>query len=93
LRQLVNHENIIKLYSVIRAENNKDIYMVFEYMDTDLHKVTGGKYFEDMKVIRANILTPPHMQFIVYQLLKCLKYIHSGGLIHRDLKPANLLLN
>ena len=33
------------------------------------------------------------VQFIVYQMLKALKYCHSGGLVHRDLKPSNLLLN
>ena len=34
-----------------------------------------------------------HKKFIVYQILKALKYIHSGELIHRDLKPSNILLN
>lgn len=51
-------------------------------MDTDLHAV-----------IRANILEEIHKQYIIYQLLKALKYIHSGQLIHRDLKPSNMLLN
>ena len=51
-------------------------------MDTDLHAV-----------IRANILEDIHKQYIVYQTLKCLKYIHSADLLHRDLKPSNLLLN
>ncbi len=27
-----NHENIIKLTDVMKAENDKDIYLVFEYM-------------------------------------------------------------
>ncbi|CAD8162161.1 unnamed protein product [Paramecium octaurelia] len=82
LEQLNNHENIIKLTSVIKAENNKDLYMVFDYMETDLHKV-----------IRANILEPIHKKYIVYQVLKGLKYLHTGELIHRDLKPSNLLIN
>ncbi|CAK56204.1 unnamed protein product (macronuclear) [Paramecium tetraurelia] len=82
LQQLTEHENIVKLLKVIPAENQKDLYMVFEYMETDLHKV-----------IRAGLLRPLHMQYIIYQLLKCLKFIHSGELIHRDLKPSNLLID
>lgn len=82
LQELNGHENIIRLLNVIKAENDKDIYLVFEYMDTDLHTV-----------IRANILEPVHKQFILYQLLKALKFIHSAGIIHRDLKPSNILIN
>jgi mitogen-activated protein kinase 15 len=44
-------------------------------------------------VIRAGILEEIHKKFIIYQLLKALKYMHSGELIHRDLKPSNILLN
>ena len=51
-------------------------------METDLHTV-----------IRANILEPIHKQFIMYQLLKALKFIHSAGIVHRDLKPSNILIN
>jgi len=82
LQALSDHENIVKLIDVINAHNNNDIYLVFEYMETDLHAV-----------IRANILEDVHKRFVVYQLLKALKYIHSAYLIHRDLKPSNLLLN
>ena len=82
LQELNGHENIIRLLNVIKAENDKDIYLVFEYMETDLHTV-----------IRANILEPIHKQFIMYQLLKALKFIHSAGIIHRDLKPSNILIN
>jgi len=82
LQGLADHENIITLLDVINAENDKDIYLVFEYMETDLHAV-----------IRANILEDVHKRYIIYQLLKALKYMHSGAVIHRDLKPSNLLLN
>ena len=44
-------------------------------------------------VIRAGILEEIHKKFIIYQLIKALKYMHSGELIHRDLKPSNILLN
>ena len=36
LKQL-RHPNIIALEKVIRAHNDKDIYLVFEHMDIDLH--------------------------------------------------------
>ena len=50
--------------------------------ETDLHAV-----------VRANILEEIHKQYIIYQLLKSLKYMHSAELLHRDIKPSNLLLN
>jgi mitogen-activated protein kinase 15 len=33
----LHHPNIIKLDHLIHAENGKDIYLVFEFMDADLH--------------------------------------------------------
>lgn len=82
LQELNGHENIIRLLNVIKAENDRDIYLIFEYMETDLHTV-----------IRANILEDVHKEYIVYQMLKALKYVHSAGIIHRDLKPSNILIN
>ena len=82
LQELSGHPNIVKLLDVIKAENDKDIYLVFDYMETDLHAV-----------IRANILEEIHKQFIVYQIIKSIKYMHSADLLHRDLKPSNILLN
>lgn len=82
LYDLDNHENVVKLYNVIRAENNRDIYLVFEYMETDLHAV-----------IRAGILKEDHKTYIMYQTLKALKYVQSAEIVHRDLKPSNLLVN
>ncbi|GFR46034.1 hypothetical protein Agub_g7503 [Astrephomene gubernaculifera] len=82
LQDLNNHDNIIRLLNVLKAENDRDLYLVFEYMETDLHAV-----------IRANILEEVHKQYIMYQLFKALKYMHSGELLHRDIKPSNLLLN
>lgn len=82
LQELDDHENIIKLLNVLKAENDRDLYLVFEYMETDLHAV-----------IRANILEEVHKQYIMYQLFKSLKYLHSAELLHRDIKPSNLLLD
>ena len=76
------HPNIIRMRNFIKAENDRDIYLVFDFMETDLHAV-----------IRTNILEPVHKQFIVYQTLKALRFCHTCQLLHRDLKPSNLLLN
>ena len=43
--------------------------------------------------IRANILQDVHKQYIMWQTLKALKFMHSANLLHRDMKPSNLLLN
>jgi len=82
LQQMQEHENIVMLQNVLKADNDRDIYLVFEYMETDLHAT-----------IRANILEEIHKQYIMYQSFKALMYMHSAKLVHRDMKPANLLLN
>ncbi len=43
-------------------------FVFFGHAETDLHAV-----------IRANILEDIHKQYIIYQLLKSLKYMHSGN--------------
>ena len=82
LQQMDGHENIIALRNVLKADNDRDIYLSFEYMETDLHAT-----------IRSNILEEVHKQYIMYQSCKALMYMHSANLVHRDMKPANLLLN
>ena len=59
LQEFSSHENVIQLLNVLRAHNDQDIYLVFEFMDTDLHAV-----------IKAKILQPVHMQYIMYQVIE-----------------------
>ncbi|CAL1147034.1 unnamed protein product [Cladocopium goreaui] len=82
LQELNGHENIVRLLNVLKADNDQDIYLICDYMESDLHAV-----------IRANILEEIHKQYIIYQLLKSLKFMHSGQMLHRDIKPSNILLN
>lgn len=44
-------------------------------------------------MIRANILKEVHKSYVIYQLLKALKYMHSANVLHRDIKPSNLLID
>ncbi|XP_004400756.1 PREDICTED: mitogen-activated protein kinase 15 [Odobenus rosmarus divergens] len=83
LQELGDHPNIIRLLDVIRAENDRDIYLVFESMDTDLNAV----------ICKGRLLKDIHKRYIIYQLLRATKFIHSGRVIHRDQKPSNILLD
>ncbi|KAI3746175.1 hypothetical protein L6452_08598 [Arctium lappa] len=86
LLRLLRHPDIVEIRHIMLPPSRRefrDIYVVFELMESDLHQV-----------IRANDdLTPEHYQFFLYQLLRGLKYIHSANVFHRDLKPKNILAN
>ncbi|CAF0782997.1 unnamed protein product [Didymodactylos carnosus] len=83
LREFGEHPNIIRLQNVLRADNDRDIYLVFEFMEADLHNV----------IRKGTILKDTHKRYVMYQLLKAMKYLHSANVIHRDMKPSNVLIN
>uniref|UniRef100_A0A0D6QXK6 mitogen-activated protein kinase n=1 Tax=Araucaria cunninghamii TaxID=56994 RepID=A0A0D6QXK6_ARACU len=86
LLRLLRHPDVVEIKHIMLPPSRrefKDIYVVFELMESDLHQV-----------IKANDdLTPEHYQFFLYQLLRALKYIHTANVFHRDLKPKNILAN
>mmetsp|Transcript_27982 Transcript_27982/g.67636 ORF Transcript_27982/g.67636 Transcript_27982/m.67636 type:complete len:446 (+) Transcript_27982:48-1385(+) len=82
LEALQSYIHVVTLLSVLKALNDRDIYLVFDFLDFDLHHV-----------IRRRALQQIHHTFVLYQLLACLKYLHSAAVIHRDLKPSNILIN
>ncbi|XP_015794838.1 mitogen-activated protein kinase 14 [Tetranychus urticae] len=82
----MEHENVIGLLDAFTPTTTfdrfQDMYLVTHLMGADLNSI-----------IRTQTLTDDHVQFLVYQILRALKYIHSAGIIHRDLKPSNIAVN
>ncbi|CAE7231084.1 unnamed protein product [Rhizoctonia solani] len=103
------HENIINILDLLRPasfEDFKEVYLVQERMETDMHRVIRTQELSDdhcqyfiYQVGRLEPLSRAHLIISIspfvynYQTLRALKALHSANVLHRDLKPSNLLLN
>ncbi|EGD82109.1 CMGC/MAPK/ERK7 protein kinase [Salpingoeca rosetta] len=59
LKAFMEHDNIITLLDVIRPVNDRDLYLIFDHMDTDLKRAVDAK-----------ILTKEHEAYVMYQILR-----------------------
>eukprot|EP00906_Rhabdomonas_costata_P019645 RCo028634 len=84
LMQIMNHRNVLSVVDVLSPNdrNFEDVYIVMPCADTDLSNI-----------IRSQTLSEGHCRYIIYQIFRGLKYVHSANVLHRDLKPANILIN
>ena len=49
-----------------------DVYLATPLMGADLNNI-----------VKTQRLSDDHVQFLVYQILRGMKYVHSAGIIHR----------
>lgn len=82
LHEFGKHDNSVMLREIHPDSSNDHLYCIFEYMQTDLFLLA-----------KAQVLQENHKQYVAYQIMKFLKYIHSAEVIHRDLKPSNIFIN
>jgi mitogen-activated protein kinase 1/3 len=79
LMRSLNHPCVLGLYDLVRPsslEHFNDVYIVTTRMDQDLQSIVFSK----------TPLSEDQTQWIIYQCLAGLNYLHSAGVAHRDLK-------
>ena len=75
LEELKGGPNVIQFYDVVFDSESQSITLIMEYIENIDFRILYEQFtIEDVK-------------FYVYNILKCLSYAHSKGIMHRDIKP------
>ncbi|KAL5555816.1 hypothetical protein UlMin_038052 [Ulmus minor] len=76
--QELDHPNVIKLEGLSTSRMHYSLYLVFDFMQSDLTKI---------------ITRPGQKLNEAQQLLAGLQHCHERGILHRDIKASNLLVD
>ncbi|KAL8199547.1 hypothetical protein R6Q57_013115 [Mikania cordata] len=82
--QKLDHPNIIKLEGLATSRMQYSLYLVFDYMQSDLTRVISRP---------EGRLTEPQVKCYMQQLLSGLEHCHERGILHRDIKGSNVLID
>lgn len=90
LRMLSIDPHVVRLLDLKQGQNKEGksiLYLVFEYMDTDLKKYIRT-FRQNHELVPSQIV-----KTLMYQLCKGIAFCHGHGVLHRDLKPHNILMD
>ncbi|KAK9216392.1 hypothetical protein WN944_008401 [Citrus x changshan-huyou] len=82
--QKLDHPNVVKLEGLATSRMQYSLYLVFEFMQTDLARIISN---------HEGKLTEPQVKCYMQQLLSGLQHCHDRGILHRDVKGSNLLID
>ncbi|KAL1343456.1 hypothetical protein HN51_029846 [Arachis hypogaea] len=82
--QRLDHPNVLKLKGLATSRMQYSIYLVFDFMQTDLTRIISHS---------EERLTEPQVKCYMQQLLSGLQHCHERGILHRDIKGSNLLID
>ena len=81
----IRHKNVINLIDFQLCHKEKEIWILMEYLSTDLFK-----FHRDNKN-NPKVMNERFWKNIFHQILEGVNYLHENMIMHRDLKLENIL--